>query len=57
MRVKCINNKNYPLALEIDKEYEVVEKDNYFFIIVDENLEECEYPKSIFEIKKNIDTI
>lgn len=56
MRVICIDNKNYPLSLEINKEYEVLEK-NDNFIIVDENLEDCEYPKSMFEIKKNTDTM
>lgn len=56
MRVICINNKHYPLSLEINKEYEVIEKNNHY-LIVDHNLEDCEYPKDIFEIKKNTDII
>jgi hypothetical protein len=47
MKVICINNINYPLSLEINKEYEVIEKNNYF-IVVDSNLEDCEYPKELF---------
>lgn len=56
MRVICVDNKNYPLSLELNKEYEVLEKGD-FFILIDKNLEDCEYPKKLFEIKKNTDRI
>lgn len=56
MRVICIDNKDYPLSLNINKEYEVLEDGNYY-LIVDDNSEDWKYPKYLFEIKKNTDTI
>lgn len=56
MRVICINNIDYPLSLEVNKEYDVLEEGNYYYI-VDDNLEDWKYPKYLFEIKKNDDTI
>lgn len=47
MKVVCINNDNYPLSLELRKEYEVLETNN-FYIIIDKNLEDCKYPKNCF---------
>lgn len=49
MKVICINNNYYPLSLELNKEYEVVENGDYF-IITDDNLEDCEYPKELFRL-------
>lgn len=51
MIVKCINNDNYPLSLEKNKDYKVTSEDRYFYTIQDENLEDCKYPKEIFIIK------
>lgn len=49
MLVICINNEYYPLSLELNKEYSVRETEKSY-IIVDGNLEECEYPKEIFRV-------
>lgn len=49
MKVICINNDYYPLSLEIDKEYDAIEKGNRF-IITDDNLEDCEYPRELFRL-------
>ena len=47
MKVICINNNDYPLSLELNKEYEVLEKDN-LYVLLDHNLEDCEYTKELF---------
>jgi hypothetical protein len=53
IKVVCINNMHYPLSLKLDKEYEA--KDNGdFYIIIDENLEFCQFPKEIFELQVSI---
>jgi hypothetical protein len=53
MRVICINNKNYPLSLYLNKEYEVVRVEEFFYVILDETLEEYLYPIELFEISKD----
>lgn len=45
--VICIDNLNYPISLQINKIYEVLEND-FFYIIIDENYDEHQYPKEIF---------
>jgi hypothetical protein len=49
MKVICINNNYYPTSLELNKEYEAKEHES-FYLILDENLEECYYPKELFRI-------
>lgn len=49
VKVICINNDYYPLSLLLNKEYEAKEED-FFYIIIDENLEEYYYPKEIFKV-------
>jgi hypothetical protein len=44
----CINNDQYPLSLELNKEYYANETKNSY-IIIDENYEDVEYPKEIFK--------
>jgi hypothetical protein len=53
MKVTCINNKYYPLSLSLNKIYNVERETSVNYIIIDENYEECEYPKEIFEIKND----
>jgi hypothetical protein len=53
MRVICINNKNYPVSLSLNKEYEVVRIEEFFYVILDETLEEYLYPIDFFEISKD----
>jgi hypothetical protein len=53
MRVICINNKNYPISLSLNKEYEVVRTEEFFYVILDETLEEYLYPIELFEISKD----
>lgn len=47
VNVICINNSNYPISLEINRTYEALESD-FFYIIIDENHDDHEYPKEIF---------
>lgn len=47
MKIICIDNRQYPLSLELNKEYEARETEDSY-VIVDENSEDCEYPKKIF---------
>jgi hypothetical protein len=51
MKVICIDNRYYPLSLEIGKEYKVIKEENEFYFIEDFNGEEYFYPKNLFEIK------
>ena len=53
MKIICINNDNYPLSLELNKEYEAKEIGN-FYVLIDCNLENCYYPKEIFKLNNNI---
>jgi hypothetical protein len=50
--VICIDNKNYPISLELNKEYQAKESEN-FYIIIDSNLEDNYFPKNIFEKVKD----
>jgi len=50
--VICIDNKNYPTSLELNKEYQAKESEN-FYIITDSNLEDNHFPKNIFEKVKD----
>ena len=47
INVICINNANYPLSLIKNKKYEVFATNNNY-LIIDENLEQNEYPKFLF---------
>lgn len=50
LKIKCISNLNYPLSLKLHEIYEAIEiKD--FYLILDENLEYCEFPKELFELE------
>jgi hypothetical protein len=51
MIIICINNFGYPLSLELNKQYYFVSEKENHYIILDENLEECEFPKDLF-VKK-----
>lgn len=51
MNVICIDNKYYPLSLEIGKEYKVIKEENELYLIEDFSGEEYFYPKILFEIK------
>lgn len=53
MKVTCISNKYYPLSLSLNKVYDVKKETNVGYAIVDENYEEWEYPKEMFEIKND----
>jgi hypothetical protein len=53
MRVICINNKDYPISLVLNKEYDVVRRDGFFYVILDESLEEYLYPVDFFEVSKD----
>ena len=47
IRIICIDNTNYPVSLEVNKEYEGVDC-GISYMIVDENYESYEYPKELF---------
>lgn len=49
IKVICINNDLYPLSLELNKEYDVKDMGDHY-IIVDNNHEDCNFPKEIFKI-------
>lgn len=49
IKITCINNKNYPVSLEMNKQYEAIDN-GFFYVIVDDNFDEYEYPKEIFVI-------
>lgn len=49
----CIDNTNYPLSLIINKKYEVFERKNNY-VIIDENLEQNEYPKFLFCLEEEM---
>jgi len=51
MKVICVNNKYYPVSLFLGRIYSVERETKVGYIILDENQEECEYPKELFEIK------
>jgi len=48
VKIICINNDYYPVSLQLNKEYEAKE-DYFYYIILDESLEEYYYPKEIFK--------
>lgn len=47
IKVICIDNANYPISLEVNKEYEGVDCGIYY-MITDENHDSYEYPKELF---------
>lgn len=49
VRVICINNDHYPVSLQLNKEYEAKEYDNFYIIIAD-NLEPEKFSKDLFKI-------
>lgn len=51
IKIICINNDYYPLSLKLNKEYEAKEHE-FYYIILDETLEEYYYPKEIFNVVK-----
>lgn len=51
VNIICINNFDYPISLEINKKYEALDI-GFFYLIVDENYEDNEYPKDIFVIDR-----
>lgn len=53
INVICIDNTNYPLSLIINKKYEVFERKNNY-VIIDENLEQNEYPKFLFCLEEEM---
>ena len=52
MKVICTDNLYYPLSLVVGNIYFVVKETKEFYIILDKNQEEYNYPKQIFEISK-----
>jgi hypothetical protein len=50
IKIICVNNDFYPLSLHLNKEYEAKEE-GFFYIILDETLEEYYYPKELFKLK------
>ena len=47
MKIKCINNNGWEY-LTVDKTYEVIEDDNWYWIINDKGIEDW-YPKELFK--------
>jgi|694.fasta_scaffold45954_3 hypothetical protein len=54
MKVICISNLYYPLSLSLNKEYQVFREKEFFYSILDDNLEEYFFPKNLFKVIENI---
>ena len=57
MQVICKDNSYYPLSLCLNCKYKVIKETDISYIIIDENKEEHNYPKEIFEVEKYFDII
>jgi hypothetical protein len=53
MKVICENNDYYPAALKTGNVYDVYIAKDSTFIIIDEFLENQEYPRNIFKIMEH----